>query len=1148
MKRIEVLGLKVDLNAKDATKQMVAMQKSITKQLSLLERESKDFDKGLGKIANHFLRIRKTTKPALADIDKSVGSLTESIEEAGKELEHYEQQLESASESEKDLFQQEIARWTKIRDVRKEAASGLGDIKRSIQDKFSLDVKGFTDAIKDGGQDLWEPFDKILGKDLPGAFESGGKLAGKLIEKTLRGTAAMTKIGGGLAKEFGKSLITKGRISQAKGGLFGRAKGAAQVAGGAALGGLGKFADKLGPLLSVISKIGPLISGISTVMVGLIKLFIDAEAAAKEFNKDILATAGSAGFLYSNFGSVQGGADELGDTLKRIRDDATSLDNMDWGINKDTHKAVLNSLTAEGVSLKRLNQEYANVAKSAESAEGHARSYGTTTQMNVAYSRLLGVALSEVSSLQAELMTELGMSVQGVEKQYSRIGRAAEEGGIASNKFFAIIRSVSADLSLYNSRMDETVNLLSMLGKVMSPRSAQKFLQTAMGAIKGMGRIQRLQVSLLAGTGKTQDVVQRDIGRTTKGIAEEIQKHVGGSIDDISKALTGSPEEIHRYMQQVPKEAQGAIREAITKLGIKKDMASKGVYGVGLAAGEVGPTAQLEIMQEALAKWGGGKTLRSGVGSIGLEQMSENLGVSRETLDQMIMLESAIDDQRAVLKSTLQHGSDEQKATLREQLTKLGVSGSTDAELIEGVSSAGYDQIMDSMDESARKQLEQGTKEIDYAKETAKYQTSLLDKIEVISEFFMNQMYNILSSIYDIFVDSTLFGNDQKRKERDLAKAVKESKSSDIAKLLSESGGDAYKFRGKLMESPEMGKFLASLESGTEDSQKVMRDFLTKAKPDELKQAIKDALGEGALYGGKDERAKYLELKQQADKFGLSGGSREDFFLRKGIREGGEANVSALSGEELEKVMSKLGWHMDPASFVKALGEAKTAAGTPVATPVDMTAMPRGAPPAAAQPAAPSGIKPAAMPEPEIPKGAASEEGQATMTTSIDDTNRALRKQGIVMDKSFLQTKYGRQIEDSMLEAMRQALYEYYLYKDLKVEDVSKAVQGGLPARELGAGLAGKLMEGVMPEEAITQLTGNAVGGMVTSIRDGIASVQPAPGEGLASIGKGERIVSAGAGSGVVTVRLELENGLEKFVRAKASDVYYENERARVRT
>jgi tRNA A58 N-methylase Trm61 len=62
----------------------------------------------------------------------------------------------------------------------------------------------------------------------------------------------------------------------------------------------------------------------------------------------------------------------------------------------------------------------------------------------------------------------------------------------------------------------------------------------------------------------------------------------------------------------------------------------------------------------------------------------------------------------------------------------------------------------------------------------------------------------------------------------------------------------------------------------------------------------------------------------------------------------------------------------------------------------------------------------------------------------------------------------------------------------------------------------------------------NAEGGVVT---------RPAPGEVLASVKPGERIVPAGGGSGGSTIRLELVGDLSRIIRAEAHNAIAEDRR-----
>ena len=183
--------------------------------------------------------------------------------------------------------------------------------------------------------------------------------------------------------------------------------------GGKGLKALGGAMGKLGPMLQMIGKLGPIISTLSTVLLSVVKVFIDAQAQAKAFNKEVLASASSAEFLAGAAEDADFGFAGLATTMDQIRDAAYAWENLDWGISAEEHKQVLTVLTQEGVAL-------GHMAKEAETAgESVGKFTAELAHVSVAYSRAFGVPLQEINQLQAEMMTSLGMNRSVVSAQSS---------------------------------------------------------------------------------------------------------------------------------------------------------------------------------------------------------------------------------------------------------------------------------------------------------------------------------------------------------------------------------------------------------------------------------------------------------------------------------------------------------------------------------------------------------------------------------------------------------------------------------------------------------------------------------------------------------------------------------------------------------
>ena len=165
---------------------------------------------------------------------------------------------------------------------------------------------------------------------------------------------------------------------------------------------------------------------------------------------------------------------------------------------------------------------------------------------------------------------------------------------------------------------------------------------------------------------------------------------------------------------------------------------------------------------------------------------------------------------------------------------------------------------------------------------------------------------------------------------------------------------------------------------------------------------------------------------------------------------------------------------------------------------------------------------------------AATEEQTKTITTD-------LRRKGIKIDKSHLENDLGKVMEKSVLEAARQALIEYAMYKDMKSDEIRKAIDTGkVDPKMLGNSMLTDTGVGGVAAPK------NAAGGVVTGIgSNGMAAVSPAPGEGLASIGPGEKILPAGGGGGGSSVNITVNGSKElgDWLRPKVIDWVREYDR-----
>ena len=104
----------------------------------------------------------------------------------------------------------------------------------------------------------------------------------------------------------------------------------------------------------------------------------------------------------------------------------------------------------------------------------------------------------------------------------------------------------------------------------------------------------------------------------------------------------------------------------------------------------------------------------------------------------------------------------------------------------------------------------------------------------------------------------------------------------------------------------------------------------------------------------------------------------------------------------------------------------------------------------------------------------------------------------------------------------------------------------GLTGRSFSQRIGEAANQGYDAEIALGALKPNAAGGLVTGTQGGLAMVTAAAGEGLASVGPGERIVPQGGGGNLLMqINVQGVGGkdLARIIEAKVADGVYEYKR-----
>jgi len=1050
---------------------------------------------------------------------------------------------------------------------------------KSIKEKFELDPKDIDETASRLGEVISDvvvkPMELVFRKDLPGAIKG---LSSQLGKGMMRGSG---KLG-----EWAEKLSAKAAKKKDEG------------AGGQAYM-LKSLGGALGDVAGVLKSIGPMLSMVGGLVVGLVQMFLEADAAVKDFSKDIMATSGSAEFLNRSVSGGTEAAGELQSTLKEIYHQATSLDNLKWGITKEQYSATISALTAEGQSLLMLTDKY-------KTTQGEIRNFGSLVRTSVAYSSAFGVSLQEISQFEGEMMTQMGSDFDDVESSFQSMLRGAEEAGIATNKFFEVIRGFSADLTMFTLRMEDITHVMTALGRAMSPREAQKFLQSVTGAFKGKGLADLSKEVLMAGgTKKVGGVLQESFDKKLIGLAAKIAKETGKTVDPktLKKYMKGDRKELAKWLNEDMMGASEDSRKAVTDAANQQSRLTKGgLVDVASALSEADPMTAMKVMATKVQNFTGKKiedltnierlAAESALGisdeqqkgfakmSAGVEDMRAGLIAKLKKTDELnkeltktkdptrvrdiqnqIKALKLTKDEKTAMENLAAQNAQEQ-ALLQEQITatkdpkqrkamedKLAkLKALQGASLVEAKSA---DDVWAAMSESQKTLLAEGTEQVNYAKQTAGLTTSINTQLQIIADFLMGVFYNTVMKIKSLIVK---FTGGQDEEDAEMAKLEKEAvtnKDQQMLKVLRESGG--------------------SLDG--------VRDAIAKQWQEQQRTAL-----EGVK--DKDEQDKILEnlQKQWEQKTGPQLKAIVDAQNR--VEKASAANTAALVGGVLAGPIGyEVGKTLGPVLQDMAHNSGLTESGGGVTGDIGYTAPASGKAPKQVEysggdddtgqavtdamqsvdPDADKASQATIDQTNEMTHGtsiythdvhleklfnqslnqdnkaaSASEEFQEETEDqggTLDDIWKALRVRGIKIDKPFLENTVKGVIKDAVYDAAGDALEDYYMLTHGNEAAVKKFLQGG------GKNAGGMLRNasGKTDQEVLDR---KASGGFVTGIHGGLAQVSPAPGEGLTSIGKGEAIVPAGGrgGGGGQVIELRLKGDLARIIDARAQNVVSNHE------
>lgn len=360
---------------------------------------------------------------------------------------------------------------------------------REVESKYRAVGKMFDI----GGRKFSGFIDKAA-QNLSGALEMGSRLlmsSGQEVAKSL--SSAIPKAFGKGLSSLRKTMDKRAEVLSAGGNAGGAA---AMKSMGALVGAAGILATSISTILSFI---------------------VDLESRQKELNKAILQGGVSVldmGNAYKNVGGM----------VDKIRTAASDKNNnLAWGTMAKDQIEIANAFGSSSLAMK-------NFIDLTKEGNNFTKEFTSVTSKALTYAKLFSMSATEVAGVMSSWSEELGGSLSYVEKQFALIARASKDSGYNVKWFMSSIQQATSGVAVYNSRISESVDMLSLMSRIIGAQAASARLQAASTEFRSMGVQDAYRTVKTTG----DDVVKRGFQRDTENALSDFGKKIESGLSDSS--------------------------------------------------------------------------------------------------------------------------------------------------------------------------------------------------------------------------------------------------------------------------------------------------------------------------------------------------------------------------------------------------------------------------------------------------------------------------------------------------------------------------------------------------------------------------------------------------------------------------------------
>lgn len=442
-----------------------AMASNAAKEFNSIVKEAKLV--GLHKEADKFASRLTSTQDELVKAIEEMGRLQQRV---GKDIS--QQQFADAQREMKERMDglnarlsAELSSTQKVIDMRKRAVE-------EIEGRTAIESgRAMAEAFGDSVTDVW------------------GKFTSQDFEGLTRGLAgAFKKAGSGL----------QARAAMGTGGA------------GAATGGLGKS-------LTALAGAAASLAAVVAAFAALAKIAMDADAQTKEFNATLLKGASAADFLTDT------GADGFVNLTKHLNNARDAAFGLSYQF-RTAPKEILGIVSAANEAGLTFKEMRGFVGKNVDEL----KAFTEVSRTALVYSKQLGQSTETIATQSAEWAHDLGMGLREVREGFDQIFTGAMQSGIGVKRFYTMVTTATANLALYNGRVEEAAGLIATLAKSLGETNAAEFVKGLTRGFADESYTERFKRMIIAGQGDISEIM----GNSAQDTAKAFEKKFGENIPD----------------------------------------------------------------------------------------------------------------------------------------------------------------------------------------------------------------------------------------------------------------------------------------------------------------------------------------------------------------------------------------------------------------------------------------------------------------------------------------------------------------------------------------------------------------------------------------------------------------------------------------